>query len=306
MPTTPHRDQNAWKTDLVLLFITAVWGGTFVTVQNAVSNYSVFSFLAIRFTLATFALLPLLARRARQKILLPMHARTWLGAAIVGSALFTGYALQTYGLLFTTPAKAGFITGLSVVFVPLAAAIMLRQAPSWNATAGVLLATAGLALMTLDKNLTIVTGDLLILGCALSFAAQILLVSQFSRHIEPLTLAVGQIATVAVLGWLATFFVDRQFLQPTGTVWFAAGFTGILATAFAFWAQANAQRTITPTRTALIFATEPVFAALFSYLLIGEQLTTRVIIGGVFILAGMLISELGNSTVKKLRFTRRA
>ncbi len=285
---------RAWQADLALVVVTAIWGGTFVTVQDAVASYPVMTFLAIRFTLAALVFVPILLRghsltlaamieRAPRQILLP--------SLVIGLTLFAGYAFQTYGLRFTTPAKAGFITGISVVLVPIGSAIFLRRPPARPAVIGVILATGGLALLTLNDDLSIAPGDLLVLGCAVSFAAHILLMGRFAPRFEAVPLAAGQIAGVALLSWLTALLLDGPPAWPAPNVWFAAGFTGIGATSFAFWVQALAQRFTSPTHTALIFASEPVFAALFSFLLIGEQLTVRALTGCGLILAGMLIAE---------------
>lgn len=287
---------RGWYADLSLLAVTAIWGGTFVTVQDAVATFPVMTFLALRFTLATLVFLPLLLRgRSPTSSSLPRPQRRHaiLPSLLIATTLFAGYAFQTYGLRFTTPAKAGFITGITVVLVPIGSALFLRRPPKKAAIIGVALATIGLAALTLNRDLSIAPGDLLVLGCTVSFAAQILLVGRFAPRFDALSLAAGQIAGVALLGWLVALAVDGVPAWPTGKIWFAAAFTGVLATSFAFWAQTMAQRFTSPTHTALIFAMEPVFAAIFSFLLIGEQLTTRAVLGCSLILAGMLISESG-------------
>ncbi|MDW8317677.1 MAG: DMT family transporter [Anaerolineae bacterium] len=280
--------------DASLLFVTAVWGATFVMVQDAVMGFPVFAFLALRFALAAAVLLPL-AREASSPL---PHDRRPLARALpgvlVGLALFAGYAFQTFGLRYTTPAKAGFITGMSVVLVPLGQAIFLRRAPGLGPTAGVLLAAVGLALLSLEPNLAVGLGDLLVLACAFSFAAHILLVGRFAPTWSPARLALAQIATVAVLSSLAALAVEQPLPWPARNVWFAAAFTGLLATALAFFVQSRAQQATSPTHTALIFAAEPVFAGVFSYLLIGEILGPRQLLGSALILAGMLTAELGS------------
>ena len=286
--------------DAALLFVTAVWGATFVMVQDAVSEFPVFAFLGLRFLLATAVLLPLLLRFRR-------GWRGSLGAAgpvrldltslvpgiAVGLALFAGYAFQTFGLRYTTPAKAGFITGLSVVLVPIGEAMFMHRAPGRNAIVGVGLATAGLALLSLQSNWSVSFGDLLVLGCAVAFAVQLLLVGHFAPHWPALWLAFVQIATVAVVSSATALVVDRPIGWPPGNVWFAAAFTGLFATALAFFIQSRAQKDTTPTHTALVFAAEPVFAGIFSFLLIGEVLGPRQLLGSALILAGMLAAEYG-------------
>ncbi|MCX7671289.1 MAG: DMT family transporter [Anaerolineae bacterium] len=283
--------------DAALLVVTAIWGGTFVMVKDAVAAYPVFSFLAIRFTIAAVALLPLLYLRRRSR------GRRWSGstnrvafgvaAGGIGLALFAGYAFQTAGLHLTTPAKAGFITGLSVVIVPVLALWFGRSGQDAGRAMwlGVGAATAGLALLSLQEGLIIATGDLLVFCCAISFAVHILLTGRFSPRYDPVWLTFGQVVVVAVCSAIAALaFETRPAL--TGPVLFAAAFTGVLATSLAFGVQTVAQRFTNATHTALIFAAEPAFAALFSYLLIGELLGPRQLLGCGLILAGMLLAEL--------------
>lgn len=286
--------------DVALLLVTLIWGATFVMVKDAVSSFPVFSFMAIRFTLAAAALTPLVLWRRRQLAAAapagpfagPARlARVAMPALLIGGALFAGYAFQTFGLRLTTPAKAGFITGLSVVIVPLFAALLLRQPPSRNAWFGVGLAMFGLGLLSLTTGLRVQPGDLLVLGCAVSFAAHILLTGHFAPRHDPLLLTLGQVAAVAVLNIAAASLFDAP-VPVTRQVISAAAFTGLLATAAAFGIQTVAQRFTTPTHTALIFAAEPVFAGLFSFLLIGELLGPRQVIGCGLILAGMVVAEI--------------
>ena len=297
------RGRRQLVADSALLFVTLIWGATFVMVKDAVSAFPVFSFLALRFTLAALALAPLALRQGqlaaggptRKTAPLQSVRRASLPSALLGLALFAGYALQTAGLLLTTPAKAGFITGLSVAIVPVVAAFLLRQPPSRNAWIGVGLATGGLALLSLTADLTVQAGDLLVLGCALSFAAHILLLGHFAPRHNPILLTLGQVVAVAFFSVIAALIFDDR-VPLTGQVLFAAAFTGILATAVAFGIQTVAQRFTTSTHTALIFAAEPVFAGLFSFLLIGEMLGPRQLMGCGLILAGMVVAEMRRGT----------
>ena len=173
--------------DAALLLVTLIWGSTFVMVKNAVASFPVFSFLALRFAFAALALLPFVVLRPRNaRADLPEGKATPLrrraaAPLLLGVALFAGYAFQTAGLHLTTPAKAGFITGLSVVIVPLFSALILRQPPARNAWLGVGLAVVGLAFLTLQPGLQVAPGDLLVLACAFAFAAHILLTGHFAR-----------------------------------------------------------------------------------------------------------------------------
>ena len=294
--------------DAALLLVTLIWGSTFVMVKDAVAHFPVFSFLALRFAFAALVLLPFVVLRrgnARAKVsagkatppsLRPSAPLLLRASAplLLGIALFAGYAFQTAGLHLTTPAKAGFITGLSVVIVPLFSALILRQMPSRNAWLGVGLAVVGLGLLTLQAGLHIEAGDLLVLCCAVAFAAHILLTGHFAPRYDPLWLTLGSIVTVAIFSGAAALIFDRPMGRAalTPSVLFAAAFTGVFATSVAFGLQTQAQRFTTSTHTALIFAAEPVFAGLFSFLLIGEVLGLQQILGGVLILAGMVVAEM--------------
>jgi len=286
--------------DLSLLVVAFIWGLTFVMVQEAVQAYPVFAFLSARFILAFLAMIPVILLLRRRTIgwgaETPL-AKQIAAGALIGLFLFAGFGFQTAGLQYTSPAKAGFITGLSVVIVPLLGVVLQKERPRRAVWVGVGLALAGLALLSLmGVNLDdgVNPGDVLVFFCALSFAGHIYITGRFSHRMNPLVLTQTQILTVAVLATLAShFFEPATPILPHGQPLFAALFTGILATAVAFGVQTMAQRFTTATHTALIFATEPVFAALASFILIGERLGPMQWLGGILILAGMLTAELG-------------
>jgi drug/metabolite transporter (DMT)-like permease len=285
--------------DLALLVVTAIWGLTFVMVRDAVHAYPVFAFLATRFALALVGLVPVLLWRRHhlRAVGRGPRRRQWAAGALIGVALFAGYAFQTLGLLFTTPAKAGFITGLSVVIVPLLGVVCGRERLHPAVIGGVAVALVGLGFLSLSgvrSPLAVNPGDLLVLACAVSFAGQIVLVGRFAPRMNALVLTAAQIATVALLSaGISLVWEHPPVWPPRGQPLFAALFTGLLATALAFGVQTAAQRFTTATHAALIFAAEPVFAALGSYLLIGELLSPAQWLGCGFILAGMLLAELG-------------
>jgi drug/metabolite transporter (DMT)-like permease len=286
---------HSWQADLALLGVTLIWGATFVMVKNAVAHFPVFAFLTLRFSFALLSLAPFLwVRRLKRPRDTAGPDRAGLRAgSLVGLALLAGYGLQTAGLRHTTAAKAGFITGLSVVFVPALGAILWRRRPSRGAQVGAFLATVGLALLTLGPGLSIAWGDIIVLGCAVGFALHILAVGAFAPQVEPGQLTAIQIGTVALLSALISAATERPWPSLRPQVVWAALFTGVLATSLAFGVQSVAQRFTSATHTALIFAMEPVFAALFAYLLAQEQLASRHWAGCALILSGMLVAELG-------------
>jgi drug/metabolite transporter (DMT)-like permease len=289
---TTRRGVGAYRWELAMVAVTAVWGATFVLVRDAVAQVPPFAFVAYRFLAAALLLAAIRPRLAlggpgRERGLGPLGA----GVAI-GVALFCGYGFQTVGLQYTTASNAGFITGLSVVLTPLLGAVLLRQAPGRWPVTGACLAAVGLALLSLQR-LEVRRGDALVLGCAFAFAAHILLLGRYAPRLDTYRLAVVQLATAGLLA-LAWAAVAGDLVVPaTADVWVALAITSVAASAGAFLIQTRAQREVSPTRTAVIFTMEPVFAGLFGFLLAGERLSGRGWLGAGLILAGMLIAELG-------------
>lgn len=291
-------DRRQIVADFSLLLIAFIWGATFVMVKEAVSQVGVFTFLALRFLFAAVVLALIFWPRLRAS-----SRHEFLAGVLVGLFLFGGYSFQTIGLKYTSASKAGFITGLSVVIVPLLSTLLLRRKPDLDALVGVGLATMGLGLLTL-KGLSMAPGDLWVLGGAVAFALQIVALGRFAPQMKPSSLATIQVATVALLSAPLAWAVEGSSPRMSGQLWFTILFTGIMATSLALFVQSKAQRFTSPTHTALIFATEPVFAALFGYLLLQERLGWRGLLGCALILAGMVVGEAGLFN-KKLLSSRR-
>ncbi|PLS16289.1 EamA family transporter [Bacillus sp. M6-12] len=290
--------------DLTLLLVVLIWGATFVMVQNAISFLEPFSFNFVRF-FSAFLLLFLWfwlsqkrSRRTGQHSIPAFSKDLVISGLKLGGWLFLGYAFQTFGLLTTSPSKTGFITGLSVVLVPLFSLLLLKQKPSRNALIGVGLATAGLYFMTMVGSSGINFGDFLVFLCAISFAMHIITTAKYAAKYPALSLTIVQIFTVSMLSFVFTLFFEdisvildpAIMLQPD--VWGALLVTAVLATAFAFLAQTYFQTYTTPTRVALIFSMEPVFAAATSFFWINERLGSMAIAGCILIFAGMIFAEL--------------
>jgi drug/metabolite transporter (DMT)-like permease len=278
------------RAEAALVVNTVIWGATFVVVKQALRDVSPVLFLALRFTLAAVVLLVLF----RGSWSNPRNPRWSLaGGALAGIFLFSGYAFQTIGLQFTTAPKSAFLTGLTAVMTPLLAAVVYRKRPRAQEIGGVLLATCGMALMTLPgATLAINRGDLLTICCAACYAAHILTLSRYSAAASFELLATAQVGISALLAWSLCRGMETPHIHWTLGVWAAIVITGVFATALAFTFQAWAQRYTTSTRTALIFMLEPVFAWITSYLLTGETLSARAAAGAGLILAGILAVEL--------------
>ena len=297
--------------DLTLLIVAFIWGSTFVVVQNAISFLEPHSFNMIRFFLAALILSSWLVLFRRQELKY-FNKKILLSGLLLGFWLFIGYGFQTLGLTLTTSSKAGFITGLSVVLVPIFSMFFLKSKPNRNALIGVALATLGLYLLTMSGTGSINMGDFLIFICAIGFAMQIIFTGKYTKEYPTLLLTVIQISSVALFSGISAFLFEnwREAFQPKiiliPDVIIALLITSVLATAFAFFAQTYFQKYTSATHTALIFAMEPVFAAITGVLWAGDIITTNQLIGSCFILIGMILAELpGFRKIDKLRNFKR-
>jgi drug/metabolite transporter (DMT)-like permease len=278
----------SWKVDGSLVAVTLIWGATFVLVKQALADVSTLLFLTLRFSIAAAAL----ALIFRKEFRAPGASASLLGGVVAGIFLFGGYVLQTAGLKFTSASKAGFITGLYVPLVPIIGGLVLQKLPRISELAGVVIACAGMLLLTVQKDIfDIGRGDLLVAGCAVAYACHVLILGRFAPKSNLGVLTVAQIATGALLGAATFWWAERVRLTWSAGVWVALAVTSLLATALAFTVQTWAQRWSSPTRTVLIFSLEPVFAWLTSYLLAGEVLSRRGMAGAALILAGILVVE---------------
>jgi drug/metabolite transporter (DMT)-like permease len=212
----------------------------------------------------------------------------------VGLVLFLGYALQTSGLPLTTAAKSGFITGLSIVLVPVISAVWDRRLPRAPVLIGIAAATAGLGLLTLTKSLAITLGDVLTLGCAFCFALHIVLVGRYAGTVDAATFATAQLVPVAAFSGIAALAerpASALAAAPPG-VWGLIVFMAATATVGAFLVQIWAQRSTSPSHTGLMFTFEPVAAAIAAFVILGEVLAVRQTMGAALILAGIVVAEL--------------
>jgi drug/metabolite transporter (DMT)-like permease len=267
----------------------AVWGSTFVLVKDAVAEIPTLEFLALRFLLGAVLLAAVRPASVRALRRTPPTA-----VLCVGAALAAGYALQTFGLETAAATNAGFITGLFVVFTPIGAALVYRRLPEAPALVGVVLAAAGLVLLSLrlvGGRPSFVVGDALVLGCAVVFAVHILLLGAWAPQTDVGALTLGQVALAAVV--FSVLSPLGGWRVPTApVVWIALGVTAAGATAFGFTMQTWAQSRLSPTRTAVILTMEPVFAGVFGVALAGDRLTARNWVGAALIVAGMLAVEI--------------
>jgi drug/metabolite transporter (DMT)-like permease len=266
----------------ILLAVSAIWGGAFVVMKSALHRLDVNSFLAWRFIFATLILIAL-----NPKVLKKINRRFLAKGALVGTFLGGGYIFQSFGLTLTTVAKTGFITGLYVVLTPLIGAALLRKSIHRSQWFSVVLATAGLLMLSF-KGLHLGLGEFLVFLSALLFAAHIVALGEWSSGMDTYALTVVQLGTCALLTTLASL-KSGFHTPPDAGVWWAIIYCAIFATAIAFIFQTWAQSFMAPTTVAVILTMEVVFAALFGILFAHESMTTKTALGGGMVMVAMYL-----------------
>lgn len=262
----------------LLIFVTVIWGSTFAIIKETIQTVPVSILLALRFSIAAFILIWV---KPERKTLVP--------GLVLGLLSFIGYATQTIGMLTTSASKAAFITGLSVILTPIVGAIWLRQWIPLRAWLAALLALAGLGLMTLNPHEGLAVGDVWVLGTALAYAAYIVYLGEVAVRHKPLVLTSLQIVVVTVFSWgWATPRLHILKSLSTSEI-YALLYLAVFATALVLWLQTLAQRVVPAYTAALIFALEPVFAAVFAYYMLGEMLSPQGWFGGALVVLAMIL-----------------
>jgi len=266
--------------ELAILAAAFLFGSTFVVMKSAVESAEPVPFLSARFLLAALVLAPFVWRR-------PASPRLWRDGALAAAALGTGYVFQTVGLQYTTGSVSAFVTYLFVVLVPIISALLLHHLPCRSTVVGLVVATTGLVLLTGGAG-SFGRGELLTLGCAVSFAFHVVVLSVVAPRHDPWRLTAVQLLLVG-----AALFVPGLFQGGYGfgvTPWVAAAYTAVAASAAALGLQTWGQQLIGPTRTALLLLIEPVSAAFLGYA-VGDRLGIPGLVGAGLILAGIVIAE---------------
>ncbi len=276
------------RTDALLLLAAAIWGFAFVAQRAGMAHVGPFTFNAARFGLGALVLLPFIGAAARSQF---RSTEAWRGGALAGAVLFAGASLQQWGIVTTTAGKAGFITGLYVIIVPLLGLLEGRRTGrgTWL---GAALAVAGLYLLSVKEGFQVGRGDLLVLGGAVLWAMHVLIIARLTRRHEPRLIAFQQFAVCGLLSLLAALFVEPGSAAGLGGALLPVLYAGILSTALAFTLQVVAQKRAHPSHAAVLLSFEAVFAVLGGIWLLDETLGLRGLVGCALMLAGMLLSQL--------------
>ncbi len=287
-------DTRVLRNDALLLTTAAVWGLAFTAQRAGMDFVGPFTYNGVRFVLGTVSLVPLLFLLPAEPTQRPMtpHGRlTFLrDGVLAGLLLFGGSSFQQVGLLHTTAGKAGFITGLYVVIVPIWGALLGRRTDRgrWN---GAFLAVVGLYFLSVGLSFFVNPGDVFVLVCAFFFAAHVLLLSRLSRMWNALKLAALQYLTTGVLSLAIAFTTETPDIQTVVAAWLPIVYGGVCSVGIAYSLQIIAQRHAHPAHAAILLSLEGAFAALGGFLILGEVLSPRDLIGCALMLAGMLASQ---------------
>lgn len=286
----------------ILLFVTLIWGATFFIIKVALQNVSPILFVTIRFSFATLLLLPFMI-----KVIKSMGKEVIIGGILLGLMYFLGFATQTVGLKYTTATKSGFITGSFIIFTPVFQLMFEKKKPSGKNLLGVLFVILGLIFLS-SKGSSILDifneigsgfniGDFFTLLCAIFYAMYLVYLDIISKKHNYLPLVFLQISVTAVCGLIFTLLLSVTNYEPikftfNNNVLFAFLYTAILATILTTTLQTKYQKIVTPTKAGIIFSFEPIFAALFAYLVINERISHFGFLGGILIFTGLLVTEL--------------
>ena len=282
---------NSLRADLLLLLTAFIWGFAFVAQRMGMEYVGPYLFNAARFALGCLPLLPFVAQNASGP-LLPHLLRAAPGSLLAGLFLFAGSSLQQVGIVYTTAGKAGFITGLYVILVPILG-LALGQQSGRNTWLGALVATAGLYLLSVEPPFSIAYGDALVLIGALFWAGHVLIIGRFAQQIDWAALAFLQFLTCSLLSFGVALAVKPVAWQPLVDAAWPVFYGGVLSVGVAYTLQVVAQRQAPASHAAIILSLETVFAALGGWWLLSEAMSLRGLAGCGLMFGGMLVSQLG-------------
>lgn len=284
------------KGSLALLCGTFIWGSAFIAQSVGMDLIGPFTFQAIRCMLAVIFLFLITLIfdwkiGIQQSLSKWKNKRLWMAGGICGCALFVAASLQQIGLVYTDPGKAGFLTAMYIVLVPMLG-IFVHRRPGLNAVISVVLALVGLYLLSFMGVTSINVGDLFLIGGALGFAVQILLIDRFAQDLDGLRLNCVQALVVAVLSVPFMLLTEELDMGNILACWLPLGFAGLLSMGVAYSLQIVGQKNLEPTTASLIMSLESVFAALGGWLILHNTMTPRELCGCSLVFAGVIISQL--------------
>ncbi|MCG7336912.1 DMT family transporter [Sporosarcina sp. ACRSM] len=275
------------KGDLMMVMVTMFWGASYLFMKMGLQSIQEYNLIALRFGFA-FLVATLVFYRRFPK----MDRKTILHGFLLGSLLFLSTSVVVIGLKTTSVSNAGFLFSLAVIFVPLLIALFSRKKPEKRLLISVCISMTGIGLLTLNETLSINTGDFLCILGALFYALHIIITGKVTQKADAISIGVLQLGFAGAWGLLFSSIFEKPQLPNDTESWMAILALSILCSAVGFIGQTVAQKYTSPTRTGLIFSLEPVFAAFFAFIFIGEILTYKGYVGAVLVLLGVLAAEI--------------
>ncbi len=280
-----------YKGEFLIVFSTVAWGVSYLFTKTAVHSLDAFNVIALRFTVACVVTALVFYHR-----LLGIGRNEIVYGCFLGALLSAGTSSLAVGLRSTSVSNAGFIVGSMIVLVAIMDTVVARRRPHSGLLFGVILAVAGIGVLTLRGHLSINPGDVYCLVATLSLAFHVMVAQKASRHADPVGASIAQFAATSVIAWAIAFMPGGVVVLPRGTLLLAILGLGVVGTAAAFVCQVAGQKFISPTRTAFLFTLEPIFATLFAWIFLQEHMTWHVYAGGGLLLSGVYVSEYGTPT----------
>lgn len=274
------------KANLLMIVVTMFWGLSYTFMVMGLEELAAYNVVALRcliaFIIAGLIFLPKMFR---------VNIKTIGYASIQGALLFAVFALSLFGLKTTSASNAGFILSLTVVLVPIITSFLEKRLPSRAVSFAIVATMIGITILTFKESLSFQPGDMLVAIAAICYSIYLILNSKFTKDVESISYGVYQLGFAGALGAIFTLAFEVPQMPSTSMGWVAILGLGVICTAFCFVAQAVIQQYTSPTHTGLIFSLEPIFAAMFAMIFLGEALTTQLLIGGTFILVGNLVAQ---------------
>lgn len=278
-----------------LILVTVIWGGGFVASDMALGSMKPFQIMMVRFLLASVLMGMISMGQHKKEGKLEKRAGAIKAGILMGIALFAGFALQIIGLQYTTPSKNAFLTALNVVIVPFITFIILKKKVGMKGIIGAIMSVIGVALLSLNGNLTLSLGDGLTLLCAVGFAFQIFFTGEFVKKYPASVLNMVQMITAFVLSAVSLVIFGENDFQVTTQGWLSVLYLGVISTTVCYLLQTACQKYVDETKAAIVLSMESVFGTIFSIIILHEVITLRMVIGCAIILAAVIISNLSET-----------
>jgi drug/metabolite transporter (DMT)-like permease len=278
--------QARFTANAMLLLVTIFWGFSYLFMKMGLHSIQEYNLIALRFGIAFFlaaALFPARLRKATTK--------TIRYAFVLGFILFLVFSCITFGIKYTSTSNAAFLVSLTVIFVPILTSLIIKKIPEIKVMIGVVFALLGVGLLTLNNQLFINFGDLLCVAGALLYATHIIVTEKLTKTVDSILLGVIQLGFAGALGFIFSLFLETPRFPMNVQEWVPVLVLSILCSAIGFIVQTVAQQYTTSTNTGLIFSLEPVFAAIFAFLFLGEVLSTQGWLGALLVLFGVIYSQ---------------